>query len=847
MRRKRYLMMGMWLIGCITAFGQGKGGFNPPNPGEPDAPNLPHRLTVLAEPVQGGNPSPTGKYVQGAIVNLRANPAMGYKFTKWTNEDGVVVSEKSSFNITKKETPETFTAHYIYQPGSPGEPDDPWLTLTIPLTVIASEGGYVSGGGKYLPGKKVTVNASPSTNYVFSHWSSQDVERLSETASFTYTVRNQRDTLVAHFKFVPASPNEPDAPDLTPKHHIFTIATEGGIVSADQYIAEGKTVTISSSCNVGYVFLGWFKDGQPYNNNPSFSYTMGETDVSFEARFQFNPAAPDEPNFPSSAKKQVFYIERTNGFQGEEMNLSVFLSSLNDIGDMTFQLSFPAQLMPSIEEGVTYSERLEKYPTKTCVKSDDTTLKFTFAGDTLRAGNGALVTFKIKVPNELPTGKRYPVRMAQISFTEVGAETSTTANARNSHIGVYKHGDVNGDNSIDLADVHAVMLFIKGLVEPSDGFIREAADYNKDGIVDEIDLEHLITLSQSSVIDIEAKASANSLSMSAFETSQNVTHRCMESIEVCLTNEVDVWGVQFDVFLPEGMTLDMEMPDQNPLERNTLRTGEETDNFKQIATPLKDGWTRIQLYPSSVERFITGFEGELLRMHYCTDSRLPLGTATIELRNVVLILQRLDYDHPVALPCKVQVKDFIPSPYDADMVIDESHFSTFVAPFDVPIPQGVKAYVLTNQDGKTAYAQKLNNTIPANTPVLVYSDEMTNLLFSGRLNSQNPVTYGILTGVFKETMAQATSFILEVQTNGDPHLRLASGTSTIIHPGRAYIADLPVVDGTDLNISWDEVPNGIAPIFIDKEDQTIYDLQGRKCYPTRPGIYIKGGRKVICK
>ena len=211
----------------------------------------------------------------------------------------------------------------------------------------------------------------------------------------------------------------------------------------------------------------------------------------------------------------------------------------------------------------------------------------------------------------------------------------------------------------------------------------------------------------------------------------------------------------------------------------------------------------------------------------------------------MLAMQRLDYDRPAYASTEIQVKDFIPGPYDAEMVIDASHFGTFVAPFDVPIPEGVKAYSLTHQDGTNAYAQKLNGTIPANTPVVVYSDEEVNYLFSGRLNSQEPVTVGILTGVFRETTAQATSFLLEVQEDGEPRLLLAAGTSTLISPSRAYIANLPVEGITQLDISWDEVPNGIASVIVDKEDQIFYDLQGRRCRPTRPGIYIQGGRKVI--
>lgn len=845
MRKIRYWLMAMWLACCISTYAQGGGGFNPPNPSEPGAPNLPHQLTMLAQPAGGGNPSPTGKHLAGATVNLRANPAAGYRFVKWTNEQGDVLSEQESFNIVKKAAPETITAHYTYVPSTPAEPGDPWLTLTMPLTVIAAEGGNVGGGGKYVPGTVVTVNASPAGNYVFSHWSSQDNERLSEVARFNYTVRNVRDTLVAHFRFVPGSPAEPASP--TPKHHVFTRAGEGGTVSASQYLAEGQTTTVSASGNAGYVFEGWFSDGQLYNSNPSFSYTMGTADVSFEARFRFDPATPAEPIFPSSAKKQVFYIENSNGFQGETMDLSVFLSSLNDVGDLTFQLSFPAQLMPSVEDGIAYSAELEAYPTKTCTKLDDTTLKFTFGGGTRRAGNGALVTFKINVPEDQPTGMKYPVRMAQISFTEAGASASTTAIARNGHIGVYKHGDVNGDNTIDIVDIHAVMLYIKGLVESSDGFIREAADYNKDDNVDNTDLERLVAVSQGSPIEAEATASANSISIPKFTTSPTVTHRYMEGFAIHLTNEVDVWGVQFDVQLPTGMTLDIEMPDQNPLEPNALRTSDRAADYRQTATPLADGWTRIQLFATSVDRFIKGFEGELLKVHYCTDSQLATGTATIGLRNVVLALQRLGYDRPTSAASEVEVVEFIPGPYDASMVIGASHFSTFVAPFDVAIPTGVKAYMLTHQDGTDAFARKLNDTIPANTPVLVYADEAVDLLFSGRLTAQEPVKSGILTGVFRETTAQATSYILEVQANGEPRLLLAPASSTSVGPSRAYIAALPTGSTSQLNIQWDEVPSGIMPILMDKKDGTIYDLQGRKCQPVRPGIYIQGGRKVIYK
>lgn len=131
--------------------------------------------------------------------------------------------------------------------------------------------------------------------------------------------------------------------------------------------------------------------------------------------------------------------------------------------------------------------------------------------------------------------------------------------------------------------------------------------------------------------------------------------------------------------------------------------------------------------------------------------------------------------------------------------------------------------------------------------MLVYADEAVAQVFSGRLTAPDPVKSGILTGVFRETTAQATSYILEVQADGEPRLLLAPASSTSVGLSRAYIAALPTGSTSQLNIQWDEVPSGIMPILVDKEGSDIYDLQGRRCQPVRPGIYIQGGRKVIYK
>lgn len=649
MRRIRYLAMIVMLLCCIATFGQVGSGFNPASPSEPNAPKIPQtsQLTLLADPVGGGNPSSSGKFEVGSKINLAANKAGGFRFINWTNANDEVVSTNENFQFTKGEADETLTAHYVYEPASPNEPTDPYLQIKVQLNVVAGEGGSASGGGKYLAGSNVTLNASPAGNYVFKNWTDESDNVVSTNASFSYTVKSHVETIRANFTYVPGSPNEPDAPNpslTATKYNVFTVATEGGSVSASQKAATGTNVTVSANVNGGYDWVGWFKDGLLYNSNLSFTYTVGEEDVTFEARFRYNPASPNEPTAP---KKYIYYIEEVNGFQGEELQLSVFLSSQGNIGDFTFQLGFPERLVPT-DEAISYADRLDGY-SKTLTRIDGVNLKFEFTGGELQAGNGALVTFRIPVPEDYPTGTRNPVRMNQISFTEVGGSSQTTQ-ARNANIGVFKRGDVNGDNTIDVADIHAMMLYLRSMIDATDGFIVEAADADKNGSANADDLATIRTWARQNLADTPATASDNTLYVTSFETINGVTSANNKTFSVGLTNAVDIWGVQFDVRLPEGMELTAPRT-----ERNADRLGFYVADFNLETSATEDGWIRVFATPANVERFIVGFEGEIMKMHYATDPTMALGSHHIELRNVKLALQGLNVDYPLCTYATVDV------------------------------------------------------------------------------------------------------------------------------------------------------------------------------------------------
>ena len=95
MKRTRYLSFLAMLLCCLVAWGQDD--FNPANPTEPGVP--PRKLTLKANPSDGGTVYGSGRYVPGTTVGIRVSNATGYVFENWTDENGNVISKRTSYII----------------------------------------------------------------------------------------------------------------------------------------------------------------------------------------------------------------------------------------------------------------------------------------------------------------------------------------------------------------------------------------------------------------------------------------------------------------------------------------------------------------------------------------------------------------------------------------------------------------------------------------------------------------------------------------------------------------------------------------------------------------------------
>lgn len=141
-----------------------------------------YTIAASASPAEGGTVTNTGLYPENSAAPLVATPNAGYAFTNWT-ENGAVISTNPNYTFTVTSN-RTLVA--TFSTGS-----------LITVSSSPANGGTAEGGGSYVNGTSVTVQAQPAANYVFANWK-ENGAIVSTSASYTFTAAGDRN-LVANF------------------------------------------------------------------------------------------------------------------------------------------------------------------------------------------------------------------------------------------------------------------------------------------------------------------------------------------------------------------------------------------------------------------------------------------------------------------------------------------------------------------------------------------------------------------------------------------------------------------------------------------------------------------------
>ena len=173
------------------------------------------------------------------------------------------------------------------------------------------------------------------------------------------------------------------------------------------------------------------------------------------------------------------------------------------------------------------------------------------------------------------------------------------------------------------------------------------------------------------------------------------------------------------------------------------------------------------------------------------------------------------------------------------------YYTTFYAAFPSTIlnPGDVKAYMVANvfEDG-TPYLEPIDaNVIPAGMPVLLEFNSQTgadNMFMPGQASVPSGISLMEDSNLPKSKL-KGTYFDDDTPYNEDTMLTLQEGFKFAVDPEANYMP---------ANKAWADktIITAITGIGNDaQDDNTIYDLMGRKVTNPTHGIYIQNGKKVV--
>jgi len=182
---------------------------------------------------------------------------------------------------------------------------------------------------------------------------------------------------------------------------------------------------------------------------------------------------------------------------------------------------------------------------------------------------------------------------------------------------------------------------------------------------------------------------------------------------------------------------------------------------------------------------------------------------------------------------------------EATLAIGSAKWATFIAPFEVTLPAGVKAYTVDAVENNVLMMTEVTEKIAANTPVVLNAETTVNELVSGTMVASTDLSEGLLTGTYEEISAPVGSYVLQMQGTNVGFFKVED-VQPKVKANRAYLT-APAAGGVKAFFLGD-TEDAIKGVFDGVAVGEIYDLAGRKVQNMQKGnVYIVNGKKVIVK
>ncbi|NCP21712.1 MAG: DUF3494 domain-containing protein [Zetaproteobacteria bacterium] len=209
------------------------------------------QLLLFSNPIEGGNTSGAGTFVNGATVTAIATPNSGYTFFSWSENGIIIPGAEANYSFIMNGNRSLIANFSAVIP-----------QFTVGLTVNPFNGGTTNGAGAYNSGASVTVSAFPSIGFTFTNWK-EDANIVSSNMDYTFTINGDRN-LEANFTAV------------IPQFTVGLTANplNGGTTNGAGTFNSGASVTVSATPASGFTFTNWKEGANIVSSNMNYTFTL---------------------------------------------------------------------------------------------------------------------------------------------------------------------------------------------------------------------------------------------------------------------------------------------------------------------------------------------------------------------------------------------------------------------------------------------------------------------------------------------------------------------------------------------------------------------------------------------
>ncbi len=349
------------------------------------------------------------------------------------------------------------------------------------------------------------------------------------------------------------------------------------------------------------------------------------------------------------------YIDDTQARQGSTMTLSLKMKNTVPIRGFQFDLYLPdgvtavksskgkiqgflsADRLPDDDEhSLTFSEQQDGAIRFLCNSQYD---------ETFTGNDGEIATLQVNIGQDVEEGD-YLVQLKDVKLTETNISRYYETELVRSKLTVEPCllGDINSDGTVDVSDYTGVANHIHGNTPA--GFFLKAGDVDESGRIDISDYTGIANIIHTG--SIYGNSGSRALSRGPKKENTDVSSNnnviyvepftvepgTQTAISFKMKNTAEIRGFQFDLYLPEGVTV---VKNSKGRIQGTLSAGRlpEDDEHDLTFSEQADGAIRF-LCSSQYDETFTGNDGEIVTLQVTVAENIADGNYPVLLKRVKL-------------------------------------------------------------------------------------------------------------------------------------------------------------------------------------------------------------------